>query len=384
MTAARPRFRLLPDDPQVGWVPYVWLLYLTSLFWEPYASGASALAWGATIAAVVLFLPSYFYGFWVRGPRLRAVIALQVLIGIALSAWSFGAGVFFVYAAAAAARDEPPARASREIIAIWVAAMATSWGFDQIAYHWVSTAILVPLIGAVSWHFEQRLRLDRLLRAAQGEVVRMAAVAERERIARDLHDVLGHTLTSIVLKAELASRLADRDVPRAIQEIRELEQVSRQALADVRAAISGYRATWDDEAARARALLGTAGVRAEFDGRPAALDRAAEETLALALREAVTNVVRHARATECRVSWRNEGARGHLEISDDGVGAADAPRPSGSNGTHGAVTAQVEGNGLLGLRERVEAIGGAVRFGPRAAARGSLLAIEIPLHGGSA
>lgn len=380
MTAALPpRFRLLPDDPQVGWVPYVWLLYLTSLFWEPFVRGAPALDWWAAVVAVLLFLPAYFRGFWVRGPRLRAMIVVQVLIGVALSTRNFGAGVFFVYAAAAAARDEPDRVAWRGIVAIWLVAIGTSWALDQVAYHWVSTALLVPLIGAVSWHFESRLRIDRLLRAAQADVVRMAAVAERERIARDLHDVLGHSLTLVVLKAELASRLADRDMARAVHEIRELEQVARRTLGEVRDAIRGYRATWEDEVTRARAILETAGVRAEFSGRPEALDRAAEEMLALAVREAVTNVVRHAGATECRVSWAREGGRGRLEVLDDGIGVplGDAKESTAAR----RADDRREGTGLLGLRERVEALGGAVEIGPRAQSRGTRLAIEVPLAG---
>jgi two-component system sensor histidine kinase DesK len=367
MTVAAPsRFRLLPVDPSIGWVPYVWLLYLSSLVIEPVNRDASMVEWTVTGAVVVVFVVTYFRSYWVQGRALLSIIAVQVLLGIGLSAVN------------SAARLDRGDLAIRTILLIWLVAIGTSWGFDQELYHWMASAVLVPLIGAVCWHFESFRRADAKLRLAQNEVVRFAAVAERERIARDLHDVLGHTLTLIVLKSELASRLAERDPARAVQEIRELEQVSRRALSDVRDAIAGYRASWDDEVVRARAILRTAGVRAEFIGRPDALDRGAEETLALAVREAITNVVRHARATEISVTWTRDGDRGRLEVVDDGRGS-DAGDRDARTGAGGA-----EGNGLLGLRERVEALGGAVQFGSRTPVRGSRLAIEIPLAGASA
>ena len=150
------------------------------------------------------------------------------------------------------------------------------------------------------------------LRKADEEIEHLAKVAERERIARDLHDLLGHTLSLITLKAELARKLVDRDPQRAKQEMLDVEQTSRAALADVREAISGYRGEGlAAELVRARKTLETAGITVdcEFDQLP--LTPAQETVLALALREAVTNVVRHAQAQRCKVSTAARERRLH-------------------------------------------------------------------------
>ncbi len=356
--------RPFPPDRSVGWVPFVWLIYLVNLFLDPAVRGAGAFEWGVTAAATVVFLVAYFRGLWVTGRDLHVVIAVELVlaVGFILGFVNCGASVFFVYAASAAARLEPPRRAFGTIAFITVLGLALGLLVPAPAWYWVFAGLLSPLIGAVCWQYEQGQRGNARLRLAQEEVARLAAVAERERIARDLHDVVGHTLTLIVLKSELASKLADRDPVRAAREIREVEQVSRQALGEVRAAITGYRATWDDEVARARVLLETAVVRCDVTGRPEAVDRATEETLALAVREAVTNVVRHANASACHVRFERQGDRGRLEVIDDGTGGALR-----------------EGNGLRGLRERVEALGGSVEVGPAPRSRGHRLAISVPL-----
>jgi two-component system sensor histidine kinase DesK len=170
----------------------------------------------------------------------------------------------------------------------------------------------------------------------------MAKVAERERIARDLHDLLGHTLSVIALKSELASKLADRDPARAADEIREVERVSREALAEVRAAVEGYKGRgFSGELRSAEQVLGSAGVRLDADITPVPLSPRQETVLALALRETVTNVVRHARASVCRVALGLDAGDLVLTIQDDGIGGPLR-----------------EGNGLVGMRDRVAAAGG--------------------------
>jgi two-component system, NarL family, sensor histidine kinase DesK len=351
-------FRPLPSST-LGWLPYAWLIYLSGFFVFPILQGASLTEWIATTGATIVFLLSYFAGYWVHGRKLIAVIGVQVALGLAFSPVNAGAATFFVYAASFAGKLERRRDAWRLILCITLVGVATAWGLSAPAYLWIFVVVLTPLVGALNWHSMQVDRASAKLKTANDEIERLATVAERERIARDLHDVLGHTLTLIVLKAELASRLADRDPKRAAQEIREVEQVSRQALGEVRDAIAGYRASWDEELARARAMLETAGVRGEFSGSPAPVARATEEMLALAMREAITNVVRHARATVCSVRVERRGdAFIRLEVADDGRG--------------GELT---QGNGLRGLRERVEALGGSVAW---QGARGTRLAVTVP------
>jgi two-component system sensor histidine kinase DesK len=198
------------------------------------------------------------------------------------------------------------------------------------------------------------------MRLAHEELEHMAKVAERERIARDLHDVLGHTLSLITLKSELARKLVDRDPERAKQEMHDVENASRAALADVREAIRGYRSDGIfAELARACAALETAGVAVECDTDTVPLSPDQESVLALALREAVTNVVRHAEARRCNVILKRRESLCTLEVADDGRG-----------------TAGPEGNGLRGMRERLEALGGSLRL---LSSNGTRLIIDLPL-----
>ncbi|HEX3472825.1 MAG TPA: sensor histidine kinase, partial [Silvibacterium sp.] len=176
---------------------------------------------------------------------------------------------------------------------------------------------------------------------------------------RDLHDVLGHTLSVIVLKSELAGRLFVRDPERAAREIADVEMISRKALSEVREAIRGYRAEGlAAEIKRAQSTLDAAGVTLVFDEKPPELNPAVETVMSLVVREAVTNIVRHARASQC--SMRISAQNGHtlLVVEDDGRGGVSE-----------------EGNGLRGMRERVEGLGG--RFAVDSS-RGTRLTIQLP------
>jgi two-component system sensor histidine kinase DesK len=203
--------------------------------------------------------------------------------------------------------------------------------------------------------------MNRRLRRANEEIEQLAKVAERERIARDLHDVLGHTLSVITLKSELAGKLIDRDPERAGKEIREVEEISRQALSDVRDAIRGYRAQGlVAELAQAKLTLETAGLTVQCDAATTMqLPAVQESVLSLAVREAITNVVRHANARSCRLRIEQQNGMFRLEIADDGQGFTS-----------------MEGNGLRGMRERVEMLGGTL---DRRNKSGTTLTITLPL-----
>ncbi|MFC4453409.1 sensor histidine kinase [Deinococcus sonorensis] len=201
------------------------------------------------------------------------------------------------------------------------------------------------------------------LAAVQRDKERLAADAERERIARDLHDLLGHTLSVIVLKSELASRLAERDPRRAQQEIREVEQISREALSEVRAAVQGYRGSGlSAELARSKVALDAAGVRLDLETELEALPPPAEYVAEMVLREAITNVVRHARAGTCRVRLTQQGRTLLLEVQDDGRGGTLR-----------------EGTGLTSMRERVRALGGQLEVGAGDDGRGTRVRVRVPL-----
>jgi two-component system sensor histidine kinase DesK len=221
-------------------------------------------------------------------------------------------------------------------------------------------------IGLLMLAFRSSRMLVVQLREARGEVARLAASEERLRIARDLHDLLGHTLSLIVLKSEVATRLAERDLDRSVAEIHDIETVARQALADVREAISGYRQrSLTDELENSRGVLAAADVELTIKTSGTPLPDQVDGLFGWAVREGVTNIVRHARARTAAITVRRQGGTAVLEIVDDGAGEA----PPG---------ATPAGNGLRGLSERVTASGGTVDAGPRADG-GFRLTVRAPL-----
>jgi two-component system sensor histidine kinase DesK len=253
-----------------------------------------------------------------------------------------GASCFFIYGAAFLGETGPPARAARWMLVIIAICIVESALLRLSPGFWVPAIVISLLVGGSNIHFGEVRRKDRALLRAHEEAERLAKVAERERIARDLHDLLGHTLSIIVLKSELAAKVAERDVGRAVREIRDVERISRNALAEVRQAIYGYRGErFLDEIASGRAALEAAGVTLETDVGDVPLGPDAERTLAMAVREAVTNVVRHARARRCRIALARDGQTIRLTVEDDGIG--------------GRLTA---GAGLSGMRARVSDLGG--------------------------
>jgi two-component system sensor histidine kinase DesK len=216
-------------------------------------------------------------------------------------------------------------------------------------------------------HFLETMRKRAELKLSHDEVRRLATVAERERIGRDLHDLLGHTLSLIALKSDLAAKLLVRDPQAAAEEIAEVSRVAREALTQVRSAVTGIRAAGiAAELVSARLLLESDGIGFVQDVAPGTLDAGSlpttvENALALTLREAVTNLHRHAQARSARVELALEWGEALLRVTDDGRGSRIVP-----------------GNGLAGMRERIESLGGRLRVDAR---RGEGVTVEarVPL-----
>lgn len=353
--------RVLPKNHFLGWTPYAWLVYLFFFYLQPIYGHASVREWVITIAATLVFLVLYFRGYWLCGWSLVLNTAGIALIGVLLTPHNPGAIAFFIYASAFVAFSGDTSFALKLLGALLAILSVEAWFLHFSLGTWLTGAVFVLIVGGVNIHFAQARRDARKLEMAQEEVEHLAKVAERERIARDLHDVLGHTLSVIVLKSELASKLMDRDPERAKNEIRDVEKISRDALADVRHAIRGYRAKGlSEEMARARATLETAGVRFDCETREIGLTPAQESVLALVMREAVTNVVRHAEARTCKVELQRVNGDCMLQIEDDGRGGF-----------------QIEGHGIRGMRERIEALGGHVE---RSTGQGTRIKIILPLN----
>jgi len=359
--------RLLPRDTDLGWTPYAWLIYIVPFALAPLymRSQATPAGWALHIAATLVFLALYFRSHWVCGRELVLVSALTLLMGIALWPVAQAAGALFVYAAGMIATLDDSRAAVRGVLVIALVTIveASFLRRDLFASGW--PVIFVLIIGGINVHYGQVGRANSRLRLARDEIEHLAKVAERERIARDLHDVLGHTLSLIILKSELASKLADRDVVRAREEIRDVERISREALAEVRAAVAGYRSGGlEAEVERAKNTLGTAGVIVEANVPKTQLPPSHEAVLCLALRESVTNIVRHAGAHRCRIALGVTTAHCTLTVADDGRGGS-APF----------------GSGLTGMTERVEVLSGTVARDGR---HGTTITVTLPLGANAA
>ncbi|HEU4691205.1 MAG TPA: sensor histidine kinase [Vicinamibacterales bacterium] len=348
--------------------PWMWQvasggIYSLFVFAIPALGGTTALGWVFTAISFALF--AWLYAdFFLRGgrsTRRQVDLLLIAIMGLALLPFNVGGTTYVAYAAALAPFSLRP----RQSIALLVVLAGALWTVMWLIAHpdwivvssWVTSVIFI--VGLGNLFISDHLRQAAVVRRAQEDVEEMAKVAERERIARDLHDVLGHTLSVIAMKSELASKLADRDPVRAVREIREVERISRAALTEVRAAVEGYKNRgFSGELSEARQTLASAGVRLDADIGDVPLLPRQETALALALRETITNVVRHARASVCRVALVLDRGEVVLTVQDDGTGGPLR-----------------EGNGLTGMRERVVAAGGTLNVD---AAHGVTIRVGFP------
>ncbi|WNM37285.1 sensor histidine kinase [Micromonospora halotolerans] len=202
------------------------------------------------------------------------------------------------------------------------------------------------------------------LQGAQQEIRRLAVAEERARTARDLHDILGHSLTVVAVKAELAGRLLELDPARAATEVADIERLARQALADVRGTVGAYRGvSLATELAGARSALAAAGVAADLPETVPSLPAERDELFGWTVREGVTNVVRHSGARRCQIRIDPTA----VEIRDDGRGPAGEP--------------DTAGHGLVGLRERARRLDATVSVGRPRDGRGFLLRVTLPDDG---
>lgn len=352
-----------------SWMGNVWLVYSVFFIVDP-IHRHSRQSWIALAVVYPVFLVIYFSFYrvaaaWIydkcaNQPRLLVALSMFVL-GMGYIPWNSSASGIIVYAAAYL----PFIFESIPVIMLILSAGSALLALEGYLLHlttwsWLTGVIFGCIVAISNLAVARQHRADRKLRMAHEEIEHLAKVAERERIARDLHDVLGHTLSVIVLKSELAGRLIDRDPARMAREIADVEQIARKALAEVREAIGGYRADGlVAEIERAHAILDAAGVQLRCESKPPQLSPAEETVLSLILREAVTNIVRHAQASRCEVTFFDGEAHHALVIRDNGRGGIYS-----------------EGNGLRGMRERVEALGG--RFCVDAS-EGTRLSIQLPI-----
>jgi two-component system sensor histidine kinase DesK len=344
----------------VGWEAYVWLIYIVPFLLASFDWHLSALETTAMLIGLVAFLALYVIGQVISGPRLLWIVGAFDVLAVLFSQRNPGAGSFWIYGSAMLARAFPPRQAAIALGVQVAIGTAASAALSMPIWFYIMSAVLSAVIGAVSIQAAANEAGNAKLRLAQAEVERLAKLAERERIARDLHDVLGHTLSVVVLKSELAQKLLTRDPARAAEEMAEVERIARDGLAEVRQAITGYRSSGlAAEIDHARETLVAAGIESTIEAGAVPLAAAQETALSLALREATTNVIRHAGATRCHIRFYAQDGSVLMEVEDNGRGGA-APF----------------GNGLTGMRERIHALGGVLR---RETEHGTRLLIKLPI-----
>lgn len=304
--------------------------------------------------ALSLWLPQR-HGGWVAVLMIVASLAILPAFPAGLAYFIFGAVLLRVFPGPSNLAYAGWAMLAN--LGLLVLVMALGWPWQQFVWAPVLTLIIVATVAAAHSNDAR----ESLLLRSQAAVRAQASAAERERIGRDLHDLLGHTLSLITLKLELSRKLADSDPQRSRKEADEAETVARQALAQVRAAVTGMRATdLHGEIASAGLLLESRGVSWQAHAPPP-LPPGLDTALSLVLREAVTNIARHADASTARLQFVVAGDVLQMIISDDGRGI----------GTR-------RGNGLTGMRERVEAVDGVLSIdGGRGI--GSQLTVSVPL-----
>ena len=365
----------------------VWLLFPIGFVIQVLRSGLAPVQMLSFLASIAAFV-AVFLWLMLRYP-FPAELAFQelrmrlgLLLGLAALALYielvYGSGVpyRFMYVVIAAAVTLPTHMAAWAVVATAVlagAVYAIRSGWNAAAASWQDLLPFV-LVGIGMIAVSRLVVTVRQLQAAREEIARLAVAEERLRFARDLHDLLGHSLSQIALKSELARRLlpATPETEKAAKEIRDIESTARKSLSEVREAVAGYRQpTLDGELRGAREILEAAGISWWIENTAGVLPKSADAVLAWAVREGVTNVIRHSRATRCEIRLARDSEEVRAEIRDDGHGFPPAHEGS------------AVGSGLSGLAERVARSGGDFEAGP-VPEGGFRLRVSLPLRGDDA
>ncbi len=367
----------------------IWLMWLPFLI-QPAVAFAQAPPSLLKVVVLVGFGPFvgvYLWATWQEAYLLTRVAPLDsrfqrgwwapfaLLLALSLpapflqGAWGLGAFIFVSASVAARLTARQAALVFGGLVLLdFLLGMVTAAPPVTAAF----TLFLIPVVGVTTAIFSRAFRANRELRLARREIARLAVSEERLRFARDLHDLLGHSLSLIALKSELAEQLIPEDPQAAQREVRDIEAAARTALQEVREAVAGYRqTTLASELQRAHELLAAAGIRCIVQNDADALPTSIEAPLTWVVREGVTNVMRHSRAKQCVISLTCQHGEICLTVTDDGQG--DSCQASSATLHVGQ-----GGNGLHGLRERVTALGGRCEAGS-VGKRGFQLAAFLPL-----
>lgn len=317
----------------------------------------------AMATALLTFLYCYFWAYRCnRSDMVKPIVGI-VVVAVLITPVNYGAIALFAYAGffiGYAYRLQRYLLLMTILIALLVllyVLLGIQW--ELFLFMGVPIVLGVSLLGRVE-QAKQRHRASE--RQSADEIKQLATMVERERIGRDLHDILGHTLSSIILKADLAEKLLTRQQTEAAQQqLSELSQIARDALSQVRQSVSGYKHQGlTAEVTKLLNRLRDAGFQAELNGKLPSMDPRRETAVVLALTELVTNIMRHSKGDSCQLGFVQRGNQLHIHLSDNG-----------------SCSELKEGNGITGLRERLAAIGASLTFEQ---GEGMTARIQLPLQ----
>lgn len=349
-----------------GKAPYFWLLSFLIFGWKYLYVPPTATEIICLIVSLLVFLPFYFYSLWHSGWKINVCIAVSCALGILWAPYNYGGSSFCIFAATMCSRQPDTRKAYLCLLMNGLTVTIASIAMRLETYFWAPTIIFGAASGLGAIISERLTRSNESLLKKQEEVEYLAALTERERIARDLHDLLGHSLSVITLKAELAGKLLERNPTASKNEIADIERTARQALAEVRAAVVGYRASGlKHELQSAQHALEAAQVALVTEIEQFNMPPSIENVVTLAVREAVTNIMRHAQASKCHIRLAQVNRQVLLKISDNGIA--------------GMTQSLRKGSGLNGMTERVQSLGGSLHIHTTPQAQGLHLELSLPI-----
>jgi two-component system sensor histidine kinase DesK len=361
---------LLPRNINEQFSPYVWLIYLPLFFIPVIISHHESMDLVWTALALITFLGLYFHAYWVKSQYVIYHIVAIGLLGTLVAFITPTACTLFIYAGAFCSRLMPIKYAVTVLVSLLVWIASISWFFSFEMYFYQPALVFTLIVGILNIYQCALHQNKQELILSRKETQRLAQVAERERIARDLHDLIGHTFSVITIKADLAGRLIDKDPAKARIEIKQLENISRDALSQVREVVSGYR-TSDllSELANAKNVFSSVDIDFQYqfeniNEQQIELDSTSNKELAIVLRELVTNIIKHAKATQVTAIIKHQNGKIVLAMQDDGQGFENL---------------QHQGFGIKGIEERIQKLKGFVAIKTGGEYTGTLSEIGLPM-----
>lgn len=366
---------ILPRGMKEQFSPYIWLAYLPLFFVPVFMFDDNVIRRTQVVVISLVFIFVYFASFWSCSRRSFFYIGAMCALGTAASLITPSASTLFIYAAALCSRLSSTKSSFIALAAVlaWIAVI--SFTFNLSINFYGIALIFSAMVGAINiYQYSLHQKQQELILSRQ-ETQQLAKIAERERIARDLHDLIGHTFSVITLKADLAGRLIDKnspaDIANARAEVQQLEDISRSALSQVREVVSGYRSS-DLMAELANAKHVFVGVGIDFSY---AIEQSIQslleanpqvnKELAIVVRELVTNVIKHAHASKVELTITQNKEAIVFEMHDNGRGFTNQ---------------ESAGFGLIGIKERMEKIHAQVNIGSEQDGSGASAHIQIPIN----